>query len=49
MDLLYKMYGDKDCSKRGIPMLVPKNNPAGFDADKRAAQPASFALILQDA
>ncbi len=47
MDLLYKMYEEKGYSKRDIPTLILKNNLVGLDVDKRAAQLASFALIMK--
>lgn len=47
MDLLYKMYEEKGYNKRDIPTLILKNNLVGLDVDKRAAQLASFALIMK--
>ena len=47
MDLLYKMYEEKGYSKRDIPTLILKNNLVGLDVDKRAAQLASFALVMK--
>ena len=47
MDLLYKMYEEKSYNKRDIPTLILKNNLVGLDVDKRAAQLASFALIMK--
>lgn len=47
MDLLYKMYEEKVYNKRDIPTLILKNNLVGLDVDKRAAQLASFALIMK--
>lgn len=47
MDLLYKMYDEKSYNKRDIPTLILKNNLVGLDVDKRAAQLASFALIMK--
>lgn len=47
MDLLYKMYEEKGYSNRDIPTLILKNNLVGLDVDKRAAQLASFALIMK--
>lgn len=47
MDLLYKMYEEKGYNKRDIPTLILKNNLIGLDVDKRAAQLASFSLIMK--
>ena len=47
MDLLFKMYEEKGYNKRDIPTLILKNNMVGLDVDKRAAQLASFALIMK--
>lgn len=47
MDLLYKMYEEKGYNKRNIPTLILKNNLVGLDVDKRAAQLASFALVMK--
>lgn len=47
MDLLYKMYEEKGYNKRDIPTLILKNNLIGLDVDKRAAQLASFALVMK--
>ena len=47
MDLLYRMYEEKGYNKRDIPTLILKNNLVGLDVDKRAAQLASFALIMK--
>ena len=47
MDLLYKMYEEKNYNKRDIPTLILKNNLVGLDVDKRAAQLASFALVMK--
>lgn len=47
MDLLYKMYEEKSYNKRDIPTLILKNNLVGLDVDKRAAQLASFALVMK--
>lgn len=46
-DLLYKMYEEKGYQTRDIPTLILKNNLFGLDVDKRAAQLASFALIMK--
>ena len=47
MDLLYKMYEEKGYNKRDIPTLILRNNLVGLDVDKRAAQLASFALVMK--
>lgn len=47
MDLLYKMYDEKGYNKRDIPTLILKKNLVGLDVDKRAAQLASFALVMK--
>ena len=47
MDLLYRMYEEKGYNKRDIPTLILKNNLVGLDVDKRAAQLASFALVMK--
>ena len=46
-DLLYKMYEERGYQKRDIPTLILKNNLVGLDVDKRAAQLASFSLIMR--
>ena len=46
-DLLYKMYEERGYQKREIPTLILKNNIVGLDVDKRAAQLASFSLIMK--
>ena len=46
-DLLYKMYEEKGYQQREIPTLILKNNLVGLDVDKRAAQLASFSLIMK--
>lgn len=46
-DLLYKMYDERGYQKRDIPTLILKNNLTGLDVDKRAAQLASFALVMK--
>ena len=46
-DLLYKMYEERGYQKRDIPTLILKNNLVGLDVDKRAAQLASFSLIMK--
>ena len=46
-DLLYRMYEEKGYTRREIPTLILKNNLVGLDVDKRAAQLASFALVMK--
>lgn len=46
-DLLYKMYEEKGYPARGIPTLILKKNLTGLEIDKRAAQLASFSLIMK--
>lgn len=46
-DLLYKMYEEKGYQKRDIPTLILSKNLTGLDVDKRAAQLASFSLIMK--
>lgn len=46
-DLLYKMYEERGYQKRDIPTLILRNNIVGLDVDKRAAQLASFSLIMK--
>ena len=46
-DLLCKMYEERGYQKRDIPTLILKNNLVGLDVDKRAAQLASFSLIMK--
>lgn len=46
-DLLFKMYQEKGYQKRDIPSLILKNNLFGLDVDKRAAQLASFSLVMK--
>lgn len=46
-DLLYKMYEERGYQSREIPTLILKNNLVGLDVDKRAAQLASFSLIIK--
>lgn len=46
-DLLYKMYEEKGYQQREIPTLILKNNLVGLDVDKRAAQLASFSLVMK--
>ena len=46
-DLLYRMYEERGYQKRDIPTLILKKNLVGLDVDKRAAQLASFSLIMK--
>ena len=46
-DLLYRMYEERGYQTREIPTLILKNNLTGLDVDKRAAQLASFSLIMK--
>ena len=46
-DVLYKIYKTAGYSEREIPKLILKNNLYGLDIDDRAAQLASFALIMK--
>lgn len=46
-DLLYKMYEERGYQNREIPTLILKNNLVGLEIDKRAAQLASFSLIMK--
>jgi len=46
-DLLYKIYEERGYSPREIPTLVLENNLYGIDIDDRAAQLASFALLMK--
>lgn len=46
-DLLYKMYEERGYQSREIPTFILKNNLVGLDVDKRAAQLASFSLIMK--
>ncbi len=46
-DLLYKMYEEKGYQAREIPTLILKNNLVGLEIDKRAAQLASFSLVMK--
>lgn len=46
-DLLYKMYEEKGYAIREIPTLILQKNLTGLDVDKRAAQLASFSLIMK--
>ena len=47
MDLLYRMYEEKGFNTREIPTLILKNNLVGLDVDKRAAQLASFSMVMK--
>lgn len=46
-DLLYKMYEERGYQAREIPTSILKNNLVGLEIDKRAAQLASFSLIMK--
>ncbi len=46
-DVLYEIYKIAGYSEREIPKLILKNNLYGLDIDDRAAQLASFALIMK--
>jgi hypothetical protein len=46
-DLLYKMYEERGYQTRDIPSLILKNNLVGLEIDKRAAQLASFSLVMK--
>lgn len=46
-DVLYEIYKTAGYSEREIPRLILKNNLYGLDIDDRAAQLASFALIMK--
>ena len=46
-DLLYKMYEEKGYSERNIPTLIISKNLFGLEIDKRAAQIASFTLLMK--
>ena len=46
-DLLYQMYEEKGYNRRDIPTLILKNNLVCMDVDKRAAQLASFSLVMK--
>lgn len=46
-DLLQKMYEERGYAAREIPSLILKKNLVGLDVDKRAAQLASFSLIMK--
>ena len=46
-DLLQKMYEEKGYATREIPTLILNKNLVGLEIDKRAAQLASFSLIMK--
>lgn len=46
-DLLYKIYEERGYSQREIPTLILENNLYGIEIDDRAAQLASFALMMK--
>mgnify|MGYP001060140300 CR=1 FL=1 len=46
-DVLYEIYKTAGYSERGIPRMILQNNLYGLDIDDRAAQLASFALIMK--
>lgn len=46
-DILYEIYKTAGYSEREIPRMILKNNIYGLDIDDRAAQLASFALIMK--
>ncbi|KHD13521.1 BREX-1 system adenine-specific DNA-methyltransferase PglX [Clostridium butyricum] len=46
-DVLYEIYNSAGYSEREIPKLILQNNLYGLDIDDRAAQLASFALIMK--
>jgi len=46
-DLLFKMYEEKGYQTREIPTLILRNNLVGLEIDKRAAQLASFSLVMK--
>lgn len=46
-DLLKAIYTERGYSSRDIPELILKNNLFGLDIDERAAQLASFALLMK--
>lgn len=46
-DVLYEIYKTVGYSEREIPRLILQNNLYGLDIDDRAAQLASFALIMK--
>ena len=46
-DLLYSMYEEKGYLSREIPTIILSKNLYGLEIDKRAAQLASFALVMR--
>lgn len=46
-DILYEIYKTAGYSEREIPRMILQNNIYGLDIDDRAAQLASFALIMK--
>ena len=46
-DVLYEIYKSSGYTEREIPRLILQNNLYGLDIDDRAAQLASFALIMK--
>ncbi|MFD6441379.1 BREX-1 system adenine-specific DNA-methyltransferase PglX, partial [Peribacillus sp. NPDC060186] len=46
-DLLYQIYEEQGYSQRDIPTLIIENNLYGIEIDDRAAQLASFALLMK--
>ncbi|MEH0978212.1 BREX-1 system adenine-specific DNA-methyltransferase PglX [Bacillus mobilis] len=46
-DLLYKIYEERGYSTKEIPSLILEKNLYGIDIDDRAAQLASFALMMK--
>jgi hypothetical protein len=46
-DVLYEIYKSAGYSEREIPKMILQNNLYGLDIDDRAAQLASFALIMK--
>ena len=46
-DLLFKMYEEKGYDTNDIPTFILQNNLFGLDVDKRAAQLASFSLVMK--
>lgn len=46
-DLLFKMYEEKGYQTREVPTFILRNNLVGLEIDKRAAQLASFSLVMK--
>ena len=46
-DVLYQLYEERGYLSRDIPELILKNNLFGLEIDNRAAQLASFALVMK--